>query len=131
VTAAPSARTGGRVAGDLGADVCAALEGVLDPCSVGNGSPMSVLDLGLVCDWTREPDGMLNVRMCVTAPTCIMAPHFLVEAQRALSAIEGVSGAICWIDPSVTWTPERMSARAASILRTVRDRRRPEPPDGA
>jgi metal-sulfur cluster biosynthetic enzyme len=106
------------------AEIAAALEAVQDPCSVAAGAPMSLLDMGLVRGWEVSPDGDLDVRLDVTAPVCLMAGHFVADAQARLSAIDGVGEVTVRIDPSGDWSPERISARGRELLAA---RRRPPP----
>jgi metal-sulfur cluster biosynthetic enzyme len=98
-----------------------ALDRVLDPCSCGMGNPVSVRELGLVCDWVFEDDGHLSVRMCVTAPACQMGPVILEGARRRLEEIPEVKVADCWIDASVFWSPDLVTTRGREKME---DRRR-------
>jgi metal-sulfur cluster biosynthetic enzyme len=90
-------------------DIAAALEAVHDPCSLAAGTPMSLRQMGLVRGWEVSPDGDLEVRLDVTAPVCLMAGHFVADAQRRLEAIAGLRTVTVRVDPSGDWSPERMS----------------------
>jgi metal-sulfur cluster biosynthetic enzyme len=102
-------------------EIVDALRRVPDPCSIGQGRPMSIYDLGLVCDWELRDD-VVSVRMCVTSPICGMAPHFLRQAREELERIPGIREARCHVDAAVFWTPERMSAEGSERLRAQRAR---------
>jgi metal-sulfur cluster biosynthetic enzyme len=78
---------------ELDAEIQDALGRVLDPCSVGAGNPISLLDMGLVRDWRVTAAGDVHVRMCVTGPTCTLVPHFTGQARTELERIEGVRSA--------------------------------------
>jgi metal-sulfur cluster biosynthetic enzyme len=92
------------------------LADVVDPCSVGAGNPMNVVEMGLVDD-VRLDDGELTIRMCLTSPQCLMLEHFAVEARRVTSDLPGVRTVTVRGDNGMEWTPDRMSTAA-------RDRRR-------
>lgn len=81
------------------------LRQIYDPCSVAAGRPQSVLDMGLVLDWTLSDSGELEVRFCVTFPGCTLAPHFLEAARERLAAISGVAAVRTWVDTSHVWQP--------------------------
>jgi metal-sulfur cluster biosynthetic enzyme len=100
----------------LDEEIADALGAVQDPCSVAAGAPISLLDMGLVRGWELSPDGHLDVRLDVTAPVCLMAGHFVADAQERLSAIEGIGDATVRIDPSGDWSPDRISAHGRSLL---------------
>jgi metal-sulfur cluster biosynthetic enzyme len=89
---------------------------------------VSVYDLGLVRDWTLDDTGHLEVRMCVTAPLCLMARNFLDAARAELERLPGITSARCWVDPTVTWTPRDMSDEGAAGLRSRRERSMREVP---
>jgi metal-sulfur cluster biosynthetic enzyme len=90
-----------------------ALGRVYDPCSVAAGKPKSLIDMGLVLDWSRPRPGALKVDLCVTFTGCTMAPHFVEAARRELLKIEGVETVEIDVDTNFFWTPERMSADEA------------------
>lgn len=83
------------------------LSGVHDPCSVAAGRPMSLLDMGLVLDWTFE-SGLLTVRFCVTSASCSMAPHFTEAAKQELLKLDGIAAVNIEIDTQHLWLPEQM-----------------------
>lgn len=103
----------------------AALGRVYDPCSLAANNPLSLIDMGLVRDWRLDAQGNLCVRMCVTAPSCLMAPKFLEAARVELRKIEGIGAVAVDVDPSVFWTPELMSdaGKALEARRHARSRR--------
>lgn len=112
--------------------IVAALRRVQDPCSVAQQRPLSIYDMGLVCDWEAE-DGEVTIRMCVTSPSCQMAAHFLAAAKREVESIPGVRKATTFVDADVFWTPDRLSPEGAASLADQRAwsrRRRPAVPVG-
>jgi metal-sulfur cluster biosynthetic enzyme len=92
------------------------LADIVDPCSVGAGNPMDVVEMGLVDD-IRMEDGELIISMCLTSPQCLMLEHFAMEARRVTADLPGVSMVTVRGDNGMIWSPERMSSEA-------RDRRR-------
>jgi len=96
-----------------------ALGRVYDPCSLAANTPLSVIDMGLVRDWSIDDQRQLTVRMCVTTPTCLMGPKLIDAARHELRQITGIEQVTIEVDPSVFWTPDLMSSRGK---RTVQGR---------
>lgn len=96
------------------ATIAAALNAVLDPCSVAAARPLGLIDMGLVLGWQREA-ATLIVTLCTTSGECAMAPHFLEAARAALLALPGVERVEMKIDHDFVWTPDRM-ARPSRLL---------------
>jgi metal-sulfur cluster biosynthetic enzyme len=109
------------------ADIVAALNRVNDPCSLAARSPVSIMEMGLVREWSWD-NGRLDVTMCVTSISCTMAPHFVNAARDELLAIDGVEHVNIRVDASITWTEtmmqrqarERLAARRAEAREIVR-----------
>jgi metal-sulfur cluster biosynthetic enzyme len=93
-----------------------ALQKVCDPCSIAANAPISVLDMGLVKDWSVDEQGNLLVRMCVTSASCTMGPHMVRAAEELLSKIPGLTSAKVEVDPTVFWTPQQITGEGQSIL---------------
>lgn len=84
--------------------VMGALREVQDP-----EVPISIVDLGLVHELTVLPAGDVELTMILTTPEC---PFPRVIAQRAMNAIKAVPGVRrvdVRLDPSIAWTPDRLS----------------------
>jgi metal-sulfur cluster biosynthetic enzyme len=88
----------------LDAPIRAALNQVMDPCSVAAGRPTSVLAMGLVPGWTRDGD-TLHIRFGVTFAGCTMAPHFVEAARAALLALPGIARVEARVDTDFVWEP--------------------------
>jgi len=74
--------------------------------------PVNIYDLGLIYDIEITPEGVVTVRMTLTAPGCPVAFSLPVEVETKLRGIEGVTDAhveLVWDPP---WTPDRMSESA-------------------
>ena len=101
-------------------DVVGALGHVFDPCSVGANAPLSIVDMGLLVDWQQE-GRHLRVRLCVTSPCCTMAPSIARAAEEQLLRVAGIESVDVVIDPSVRWTPERISEQGRRLLSERRE----------
>lgn len=94
----------------------AALHQVCDPCSIAANAPLSIIDMGLVREWSVDDTGNVVVTMCVTSPSCTMAPHMVRGAEQVLSQIVGVRSARVEIDPAVLWSPDDMTGSGKAVL---------------
>ena len=102
--------------------IMAALHQVCDPCSIAANAPISIVDMGLVRDWSVDEGGNLVVRMCVTSPSCTMAPHMIGGVEKLLSQIHEISSIRVDVDPLVFWTPDEMTDSGKEILAGRRKR---------
>lgn len=105
----------------LEAKVLAALGLVYDPCSVAAASPLSIVDMGLLVDWS-EQDGQLHVQLCQTFAGCTMAPKFMAAAEVELAKIPGISKVHVELDPAFFWTPDRMTETGKATMEERRNR---------
>lgn len=101
--------------------ILAALHQVCDPCSIAAHAPISIVDMGLVREWSIDDAGVLSIRMCVTSPSCTMAPNMVQGAEALLRQIEGVKEVRIEVDPTVFWTPAEMTEAGRSKLGFSRD----------
>ena len=101
------------------AAVEAALEEVVDPCSLAAGTPLSLRDMGLVRSWTWR-DGRLELVLCVTAPGCGFVGHMARAATDGLLALDGVREVDVRVDTDVVWDPSWQSERARALLESRR-----------
>ena len=100
----------------------AALDAVVDPCSVAAGTPLSVRDMGLVRDLAVDDAGRVRLLLCVTGPGCTFVGVMADAARERLSAIRGVSDVDVVLDPDVVWDPSWQSERARAALDARRER---------
>jgi metal-sulfur cluster biosynthetic enzyme len=121
----------GRVApgGPTEAEVRATLNTIVDPCSVGAGSPAGLDDMGLIrrVELTGTAGAAdLLVVIGVTEYGCLMGAPFAMEAYRLLEALPGVGAVQVDLDQEFDWLPEDMSPtyRAHLQRRHVEGRRR-------
>jgi len=70
--------------------------------------PVNIWDLGLIYDITAV-EGVVNIKMTLTAVGCSMGPQLVGEIESKLLSIDGIEDAkveMVWNPP---WTPERLS----------------------
>ena len=103
------------------AQVAAALAHVCDPCSLAAGTPLSLVDMGLLVSSFVE-DGVLDVRLCVTGPGCTYVGLLADAAHRAVRELPGVRAARVSLDPHVMWDPSRMTPAGTAALAARRRR---------
>ena len=91
-----------------------ALSDVYDPCCREKG--ISVVDMGLVRS-VHEAGGQVRVELLLTSGWCPFASRVLTEIQHRIEAQPGVSAAEVDIVWDEAWTTDRLSGRAARLLR--------------
>lgn len=91
-----------------------ALSDVYDPCCREKG--ISVVDMGLVRA-VHAAGGQVRVELLLTSGWCPFASRVLTEVQERIAAQPGVTGAEVEIVWDEAWTTDRLSERAASLLR--------------
>jgi FeS assembly SUF system protein len=87
-------------------EVIAALCSIEDP-----EVPINIYDLGLVYNLDITPDGMVSVRMTLTAPGCSVAqalPEMVGVVVGHVPGVNGVHVDIVWEPP---WSREMMSEK--------------------
>jgi metal-sulfur cluster biosynthetic enzyme len=93
-------------------DVMQCLSEIIDPCSVGNRTPMSITEMGLIRSVTISDAGEVHIDMRLTAPSCLMVGHFSDEASSKISELPGVTGVKLGFDAGHDWSPDMISAEA-------------------
>jgi metal-sulfur cluster biosynthetic enzyme len=91
-----------------------ALNDVYDPCCREKG--ISVVDMGLVRS-VHQTGGQVRVELLLTSGWCPFASRVLTEIQDRIQAQPGVAAAEVEIVWDEAWTTDRLSPRAASLLR--------------
>jgi FeS assembly SUF system protein len=74
--------------------------------------PVNVYELGLIYDLGVSDEGVVEVKMTLTAPNCPVAGSMPSEIESKVRTIEGVTDAhveLVWDPP---WDPSRMSEAA-------------------
>ena len=107
----------------LHAMVLAQLDEIEDPCSVASGTPMGLVEMGLVDSVNVSAGGLVEVNLRLTSPLCHMIGFFKVEAVRRLASLAGVKGVALHADMGLDWSSDRMSAvaqgRRAQLVRRM------------
>jgi metal-sulfur cluster biosynthetic enzyme len=96
--------------------VRAALDRVVDPCSIATGVPISLPDMGLVKDVRAEGDEVV-VQLRLTSPFCFQI-GLILERIEELTC--GVGTVRVEVDHGDEWLPDMMAAHARRRLRAVR-----------
>ncbi|WP_425826316.1 metal-sulfur cluster assembly factor [Streptomyces fractus] len=95
------------------ADVRAALNEIIDPCSITAGVPAGLVDMGLVRDIRvdDEPSGgtRIAVTVGVTEPSCLLIGSFASEAEARLAALPDVRAVEVSLDEGLDWSEERLA----------------------
>ncbi len=91
-----------------------ALSDVYDPCCREKG--ISVVDMGLVRS-VRQTGGEVRVELLLTSGWCPFAARVLTEIKERIEAQPGVATADVEIVWDEAWTTDRLSPRAAGLLR--------------
>ncbi len=109
------------------ADVRAALNGVVDPCSVVAGAPAGLIEMGLVralqiCE--GEHGATISLRIGVTEPGCLMGASFAAQARARLEGLAGVAHVEIELDHASDWMPSDIDPAYQRRLDGARDARR-------
>ena len=108
--------------------VRAALDAIVDPCSAAADVPAGLVEMGLVRDVEVTPGERggrrVSVVLAVTHPSCMMAPLFLRDAERAVGGLAGVESVDVVLDADFEWTEEDLADEYRSRLLASRARRR-------
>lgn len=81
--------------------------------------PVNIYDLGLIYGLDISAEGVARVRMTLTSPNCPVADKLPADVQRAVRAVEGVTGATVELTFDPPWGPERMSEAAQIELQAM------------
>jgi metal-sulfur cluster biosynthetic enzyme len=100
--------------GELPQWAVGALSDVYDPCCREKG--ISVVDMGLVRS-VHATGGQVRVELLLTSGWCPFAARVLTEIAERIEAQPGVTAADVQIVWDEAWTTDRLSPRAASLLR--------------
>ena len=109
------------------AEIRAALDGVLDPCSVAAGAPAGLAEMGLIraLELSDGEDGAsIRVRIGVTEPGCLMGASFAAQARARLELLDGVAHVEIELDHANDWMPSDIDPGYQQRLDAVRSARR-------
>jgi metal-sulfur cluster biosynthetic enzyme/alkylhydroperoxidase family enzyme len=85
------------------------LNTVGDPCSVANGTPLGLVDMGVIGDVTISRDRQIVIPLRLTSPSCYMVGYFIEEIRTKLSTLTDVEQIDVRPDLGLDWTPEMMT----------------------
>jgi FeS assembly SUF system protein len=88
-------------------EVIDALKKVFDP-----EIPVNIYELGLIYDILATRDGVVGIRMTLTAPACPAAEHLPLDVRKRVAEVPGVTDVkvdVVWEPP---WDKDRMSDAA-------------------
>jgi metal-sulfur cluster biosynthetic enzyme len=114
-------RTGGQQ--NAIAQIRAKLNTIGDPCSVAQGVPMGIDDMGLVRDVQMDEVGNVAIELRLTSPSCHIVGYFDVEAKRRVLGLPGVRSVTVEVDLGLDWRPEMMSEDAKARRRRALEAR--------
>ncbi len=103
------------------------LDQIVDPCSAVAGVPAGLVELGLVraLEVEATPAGaVIQVRIGVTEPGCMMGASFAIGARERLERLDGVASVSVELDHAGDWEPTDMDPGYADRLAAVRAARR-------
>lgn len=90
----------------------AALNRVIDPCSVAAGCTAGLDDMGLVRSVSLRETGTgvdVEVVIGVTEYGCLMGAPFATEAYKALTGLPGIAHVEVRLDARFDWEPDDMT----------------------
>lgn len=94
------------------------LDEIIDPCSAGNGTNLSLVDMGLV-DTVEIEKGHVTVAIQLTTPACMMGPYFVDEIEGRVGELDGIDAVTVEFDEGYTWLPSMMTDEARERRREV------------
>jgi metal-sulfur cluster biosynthetic enzyme len=90
-------------------EVMRVLDEIKDPCSVGFGDPMGLVEMGLVRSVDVSPAGEVTVCLRLTSPFCEMISFFKNTAVDRIRSLPSVEAVDVEADSGFDWSPEYMS----------------------
>ncbi|HVD86496.1 MAG TPA: metal-sulfur cluster assembly factor [Solirubrobacterales bacterium] len=97
------------MASGLEREIESAIALVDDPCSIAAKAPLNVFELGLVRDWSVDPDGDVEVVLSPTSPSCVLIGSIMEGVEKRVGRVPGVRSVKVELDGETFWTPELMS----------------------
>ena len=97
------------------------LRTIKDPCSAYHGTPMDLVELGMVGSVdVGSVDGVVEVNLMLDDPLCIYAFDFMRQIETLLVDEEGVNRVVVGSSADDVWTEARISPGARERLRLRR-----------
>jgi len=102
---------------DIVQQVRAVLNQIGDPCSVANGTPLGLHDMGLLSKVEVDQSGVLRVGLRLTSPSCSMVGYFTEEIRTRAAQLPGVTDVVVDADNGLDWLPSMMTDDARARRR--------------
>ncbi|MFO7638019.1 MAG: metal-sulfur cluster assembly factor [bacterium] len=80
---------------------------------------IGIVDLGLVHKLNVDSSGNVILTLTVTVPECPFARVIALRALNAVKAVPGVGRVEVRLDPSIGWTPDRLSPDARERFKNL------------
>lgn len=80
-----------------------------DPCSVATGTPMGLVDMGLLERVDIGDDGDVTINLRLTSPSCYQIGYFAEEIKKLVGRLDGVRSVVVRADAGLNWLPSMMS----------------------
>jgi metal-sulfur cluster biosynthetic enzyme len=93
-----------------------ALQPVVDP-EIG----ISVVDLGLIREIQVSPEGVVTVRMTLTAPFCPEGPAIVQEVEQTVRFLPGVKEAAVELVWNPPWDPRQEASEEVKAMLGIWD----------
>jgi metal-sulfur cluster biosynthetic enzyme len=106
--------------------VSAALEDVVDPCSISAGAPLSIIDMGMVLDLAVDASGAVSICIRPTSAMCTMIAGIMKGVEERVASVDGVTSVHVALKSDSVWTEADLSANGRRILEARRSRSRSE-----
>lgn len=107
-------------------DIQSALDRVIDPCSVGRGTPAGLRDMGMVTGISVDPlpDGGLcaEIDLRTTSPACTFHLYFEQQVRAQLASVAHVESVRIRWSEEFDWSDDAMSDGLKRRLREKRER---------
>jgi metal-sulfur cluster biosynthetic enzyme len=103
--------------------ILSALTLVVDPCSIATGTPISLVDMGMVKDVVHDA-GDVRVTLTLTSPVCWQAANIISKIEEVVGRLPAVNSVTCLLDAANEWTPDLMSRSARERLERIGASRR-------
>jgi metal-sulfur cluster biosynthetic enzyme len=103
--------------GDLRARIDNHLNAIGDPCSVANGSPLGLVDMGIVDEVDVDAGGVAHVALRLTSPSCYVVSYFADEIRKRVGSEPEITAVTVTTDLGLDWTPDMMSEHGKAVRR--------------
>jgi metal-sulfur cluster biosynthetic enzyme len=104
------------------ADVLAALDRVVDPCSQSWQRPLSIVDLGLVRRISVDTRHTARIEISLTTPFCLAVTIIMQAIEQRVGEVPGIDNVEVNVDPTVVWSLELMTDEGRERLLAHRRR---------